>query len=710
MSELYRNSTYEGPAGPISLDTNGDRKDGFYVAQSMSDGKSIQFGFFIRGNFTFTRRPFVHPPSDAPRWTLQNPQWNSKAGIACGVLSMIVIGMIVISAALVLHFRNHIVIKASRSLTIKSYRIYRIFNSVNFAHQTFQTRILLRYMGAIVVLCMIPPIIEVATDPPQPTTLNVGSIQWARQITLVLYNIFFFAILVIASQFFPYDIYLATYYITLIGTYVVATLALLILFVPKFRSIYKSRRKSWGHGDRPNEEHNEHNAVGTSDRVRARVAAMTRIPANISAGAGRLRQTVIDGDIALRNNRVEQNPLYAWMGSQMPHRGSLMTLTDAEQQQLPASGRLVPRSNEDAANSRESSFKPWKRRFCSQTAANLGTEVGSDALGECMESGLPDQLMNAELAREQSLGDTDTGIKGKFLLPVRIIKHRFTDALSHWTMQTLILTPEAHAFLSVDCTNGHSTSYLMHSMVQEKGELVHPTLRVAACHTGALLIQFSSQAHLNAWMGLFSEQDLNALGAQSFITTPADLQRSSISSTILDVASRRRSSNADLNVTDGSTSGAKCCPDPSNIPFAHMAEATAVIDSGSGLHPLATIYSNPAQMEKDESDTSNSSAHPRLEGRPVASTTVFSEGVIDEGDEGFDDLYDPEFGIGVGIGRRKRRQQSRSIAHSFGGAAPASSAAIPSAAVISAAAAAVAEGWSESDALAAAMANPSLNR
>ncbi|KAF9982127.1 hypothetical protein BGZ75_006495 [Mortierella antarctica] len=716
MSELYRNSTYEGPAGPISLDTNGDRKDGFYVAQSMSDGKSIQFGFFIRGNFTFTRRPFVHPPSDAPRWTLQNPQWNSKAGIACGVLSMIVIGMILISAALVLHFRNHIVIKASRSLTIKSYRIYRIFNSVNFAHQTFQTRILLRYMGAIVVLCMIPPIIEVATDPPQPTTLNVGSIQWvrcrgyqsqmwwsivssiipailllfgvffaiktrnvmflwneARQITLVLYNIFFFAILVIASQFFPYDIYLATYYITLIGTYVVATLALLILFVPKFRSIYKSRRKSWGHGDRPNEEHNEHNAVGTSDRVRARVAAMTRIPANISAGAGRLRQTVIDGDIALRNNRVEQNPLYAWMGSQMPHRGSLMTLTDAEQQQLPASGRLVPRSNEDAANSRESSFKPWKRRFCSQTAANLGTEVGSDALGECMESGLPDQLMNAELAREQSLGDTDTGIKGK-------------------------------------CTNGHSTSYLMHSMVQEKGELVHPTLRVAACHTGALLIQFSSQAHLNAWMGLFSEQDLNALGAQSFVTTPADLQRSSISSTILDVASRRRSSNADLNVTDGSTSGAKCCPDPSNIPFAHMAEATAVIDSGSGLHPLATIYSNPAQMEKDESDTSNSSAHPRLEGRPVASTTVFSEGVIDEGDEEFDDLYDPEFGIGVGIGRRKRRQQSRSIAHSFGGAAPASSAAIPSAAVISAAAAAVAEGWSESDALAAAMANPSLNR
>ncbi|KAF9952688.1 hypothetical protein BGZ72_005999 [Mortierella alpina] len=699
MSETYQNKTHEGPAGPISLDKNGDREDGFYVAQSMHYGKTVQFGFYIQGNFTFTDKPFRSPPSDAPRWTLQNPRWNSNAGIACGVLSMIVIIMILISAALVLLFRNHIVIKASSptfcllellgillvivwcllhvgvpssatcitnsfiltlgvtlltgSLTIKSYRIYRIFNSVNFAHQTFQTRILLRYMGLLVLLCMITPIVEMATDPPQPTTLNVGTIQW----------------------FFPYDIYLATYYITLIGTYVIATLALLILFVPKFRSIRKSRQKSWGHGDRRNQDHSEQNV---SSSVRARVAAMTRIPANITAGAGRLRQTVIDRDIALRSNRIEQNPLYAWMGSQMPHRGSLMTLADTQQQQqqLPASGRLIPRSSEDAADGRESSFNPWKRRFCSQNAAMLGTGEGVDAPGECEESGFQDQLSNSELALEPAVSGSDTGIQGK-------------------------------------CTNGHSTSYLMHSMTQEKDELVHPTLRVVTCHTGALLIQFSSQAHLRGWMGLFSEQDLNALGAQSFLTEPADLHRSSISGTVLDVASRRRSSTADLNMTDGSASGAMCSPDQSRIPFTNTTESTTVNNSRPSVHPLATTYSNPAQIDKDETDTSESSSHPNSGAQVIVGTTAIPEVSNNEDDEDSDDLYDPEFGIGVGIGRRKRRQQSRSMSHSLGGTAATpsgTSSTIPSAAVISAAAAAVAEGWSESDALAAAMADPSLKR
>ncbi|KAF9575125.1 hypothetical protein EC968_004351 [Mortierella alpina] len=712
MSEMYRNSSYEGPAGPISLDMNGDRKDGFYVAQSMDDGKPVQFGFFIRGNFTATKMPFPYPPSDAPRWTLQNPQWNSEAGIACGVLCMIVIGMILISATLVLHFRDHIVIKASSptfcllellgillvivwcllhvgaptsatcitnsfilvlgvtlvtgSLTIKSYRIYRIFNSVNFTHQAFQTRILLRYMGFIVILCMITPIIELATDAPKPATLNVGSIQWVRcrgyhsQIWWSIISSIVPAILLL------FGVYFAIKTRNVMFLWNEARQITLVLY------IYKSRQKSWGQRDCPNLEHGEQNNGGASDRVRARVAAMTRIPANITASASRLRQTVIDGDTVMRSNRVERNPLYAWMGSQMPHRGSLMTLTDTERMQLPVNGRLIPRSSEDAASNRESSFNPWKRRFCSQNAARqrtegdvdtLGEGVRPDAQGECVERGLPSQLINAE----QDFNGSDMGIKGK-------------------------------------CTNGHSTSYLMHSMVQEKDELEHPTLRVATCHTGALVIQFTSQAHLNAWMALFSEQDLIALGAQSFITNPADLQRFSLSSTALDVASRRRSSNADLNMT------AKWFPDQSGTPF-KPAEETTAIDSESSIHPLATIYSSPAQIDKDNIDMPNSVTYPPLEENPVANTTV-PEGLNIEADEDSDDLYDPEFGIGAGIGRRKRRQHSRSMSQSLRGVASTisgTSATIPSAAVISAAAAAVAEGWSESDALAAAMANPSLN-
>jgi len=136
------------------------------------------------------------------------------------------------------------------------------------------------------------------------------------------------------------------------------------------------------------------------------------------------------------------------------------------------------------------------------------------------------------------------------------------------------------------------------------------------------------------------------------------------------------------------------------------------IDTGRVPHPLATPSSNPAQIEMAEGAASNSSAHIPMGAQSIAATTVFSRNYDDEGEEDSDDLYDPEFGIGAGLGRRKRRQQSRSLSHSLRGATPSSSgtsATIPSAAVISAAAAAVAEGWSESDALAAAMANPSLN-
>ena len=92
-----------------------------------------------------------------------------------------------------------------------------------------------------------------------------------------------------------------------------------------------------------------------------------------------------------------------------------MTLADTQQQQqqLPASGRLIPRSSEDAADGRESSFNPWKRRFCSQNGAMLGTGEGVDAPGECEESGFQDQLSNSELALEPAVSGSDTGIQGK---------------------------------------------------------------------------------------------------------------------------------------------------------------------------------------------------------------------------------------------------------------------------------------------------------
>ncbi|KAF9133688.1 hypothetical protein BGW39_009168 [Mortierella sp. 14UC] len=76
----------------------------------------------------------------------------------------------------------------------------------------------------------------------------------------------------------------------------------------------------------------------------------------------------------------------------------------------------------------------------------------------------------------------------------------------------------------------------------------------------------------------------------------------------------------------------------------------------------------------------------------------------EDDDEDSDDLYDPEFGIGGNS--RQRRSRPKLLSRLL--TTQANPAAIPSAAVISAAAAAVSAGWSELDALAAAMASPGL--
>jgi len=67
-----------------------------------------------------------------------------------------------------------------RSLTIKNYRIYRIFNSVNVANQAFQTRLLLRFVILAVLLALIPIIIEIVLDVPLPGTINIHADQWVR--------------------------------------------------------------------------------------------------------------------------------------------------------------------------------------------------------------------------------------------------------------------------------------------------------------------------------------------------------------------------------------------------------------------------------------------------------------------------------------------------------------------------------------------------
>lgn len=61
---------------------------------------------------------------------------------------------------------------------------------------------------------------------------------------IVSSNVFFFTLVIIISLFFPPEIYVATFYISIIGIYFTASLALVVLFAPKFFNLWKAH-----HGD-----------------------------------------------------------------------------------------------------------------------------------------------------------------------------------------------------------------------------------------------------------------------------------------------------------------------------------------------------------------------------------------------------------------------------------------------------------------------------
>jgi hypothetical protein len=57
--------------------------------------------------------------------------------------------------------------------------------------------------------------------------------------------VLFFTIIIVISQFFPLEMYPATFYVSLVGTYFVSLLALAVLFLPKFWNIWKNLHKPW---------------------------------------------------------------------------------------------------------------------------------------------------------------------------------------------------------------------------------------------------------------------------------------------------------------------------------------------------------------------------------------------------------------------------------------------------------------------------------
>ncbi|KAG0215791.1 hypothetical protein BGX28_008101 [Mortierella sp. GBA30] len=397
-----------------------------------------------------------------------------------------------------------------------------------------------------------------------------------------------------------------------------------------------------------------------------------------------------------------------------------------------------------------------------------------------------------------------------FLLPMRIQRTRFSTLLSHWSMATLILIPEAHAFLAVDCTDGKSRSHLIMSMTQlmVEGE---PAIRVETCHSGTLLIRFPSQERLNSWIGVFSPQDLVVLmPSSSASSVPSStsvahtgvmgvVENSATSSSVMlrgngeahKTKQRRFTLDEDEDerqriATVGHGHGQEQqqlqqedeeIPSQQNITktgicSTPIAKATSSIDMGTrmrlgtkatpgpdqihslhqglkqqqwGEHSLPTSSSTSLNIPKGKDNMNDlnipSDTQQQQQSTAISSlrpnTTIFDSRAEDQtltrlndkddDDDDDDDLYDPEFGIG---GKGRRHFQSRSSIVSpltsesnsrrvTGGRqrrsnvdrsdAPSSSihpGTIPPPAVISTAAAAVSAGWSESEALAAAMADP----
>ncbi|KAG0287473.1 hypothetical protein BGZ96_008590 [Linnemannia gamsii] len=141
----------------------------------------------------------------------------------------------------------------------------------------------------------------------------------------------------------------------------------------------------------------------------------------------------------------------------------------------------------------------------------------------------------------------------EFLVPIRFKRNWITGVLSHWSMATLILIPEAHAFLAVDSADKKSRSYLMIQMAQDHSTPDEPTIRVNTYHNDTLLIRFETQSRLDTWMALFDEEDLNALRPRSESTSM--LPSTALTSSLNQIAPQPPSSAWGTGLTSPNSSG-----------------------------------------------------------------------------------------------------------------------------------------------------------
>ncbi|KAI8602561.1 periplasmic binding protein-like I [Dissophora ornata] len=638
MSQTFGNMSYEGPSGPITLDSNGDRTSGNYVMMTMYNGTAVLFASSLSGDYVQSRPPLFkegYPdlPNDTPLGAIQNPRWDNVNGIIYGVFCILGILLTLAAMMAVIYFRKHIVLKAASpifclyelfgvlliivwctlhvgipneavcivqafnlplgvtflagSLTIKNYRIYRIFNSVTATNLAFQTRVLIRYLGLAVVLCLIPVIVQVIVDPPSPQKLNIQSYQWirctgtyaqtiwtvlnsivpmallffgvflaiktrnvvflwneARQISLVLYNVSFFAILVIISRIFPPSLYPANFYIASIGALFVVLVTLIVLFAPKFWNIWNDLHKGRGkeryynnfnnrtphlgirgaggsddhsitvgpgglggdasgaifgrmpedlkfalpptvqpttEGEQQEQQRQQQEEVastnsavgdfdlsniafdrselGASSHEPSATTTVERVPAiatttEVSRSESRSEShpeslSSFSDIINRRQAKSKDNPLNAWMKSRIPRKESVVVGNTHKIDEVETL------QNQGGAEEQRSVHEPNSSgagHLESEAAASAGVSVVAMATTAeyAPEGPLNVDTQSGSVFEGASLGASNILDSYVFLLPIFVIRNRIARILSHWSMTTIILIPEAHAFLAVD--------------------------------------------------------------------------------------------------------------------------------------------------------------------------------------------------------------------------------------------------------------------
>ncbi|KAF9344562.1 hypothetical protein BGX26_004227, partial [Mortierella sp. AD094] len=596
VSELYRTNPYDGPSGPITLDQNGDRKTRCYNSMSIKNATSVVFAKVIGDNYTSVSRPYFKEgynslPRDAPPWAIRNPRWTNGRGITYGVFCIFGIVITLISAGLIYCYQDNIVIKASNALTIKNYRIYRIFNSVTIANQKFQSWLLVRYVALLVVLCVIPVLVEVLIDSPGPTRINIHSYQWVRckgphtqtwwypvgaiipilliilgvflafktrnivylwneaqQIALVLYNMFFFALIIGICQFFPVDLFTVTFDLTITAGYVLAFLSLIILFSPKFWKIWKNyqatkRGVPWdgnsgasnrlGFGCdflRSNGSIGDGGGGGGLHNTGCLLSpsAIGRIPEGLKFG---LEATA--GETGLMQEKIGLGtPTFSVVTATTPDNNKHVRVQNGDPTKRERTRRgsqadsLVSLS--EATKRKGNPITVWmnanllkrNRNRSSDLDSNThnkhhirheNPEVFTDRLYvQCSESQRPLDPQNEERGGSsfgaQSV-QIDAGSQDS--------KPRLrVDTSGLLTMATRREgnTKSSRCGAQRMSSDGKSSSYLMLSMCQVTHDR-EPIIRVTTSSSGTLLIRFANQDRLDGWMNLFSEEDRIALSA-----------------------------------------------------------------------------------------------------------------------------------------------------------------------------------------------------